>query len=140
MASAEYKRAKYREARADPVAFARLQQKQARNYRQKKEADPSFLAEQAEKRRLKRYHSEALVKLRCRQATHRAIRAGVLVKQPWEVCGEVKVDAHHDDYSQPLAIRWLCGKHHAEHHGHLWCEQNGVRLAALSTSAKETGQ
>lgn len=44
------------------------------------------------------------------------IRGGVLIKQPCEVCGELKVDAHHDDYEKPLDVRWLCKKHHAEHH------------------------
>lgn len=45
-----------------------------------------------------------------------AIRNGALVQQPCEVCGATKVDAHHDDYSQPLNVRWLCRKHHREHH------------------------
>ena len=45
-----------------------------------------------------------------------AIRDGELVKKRCEVCGAEKVDAHHDDYSKPLDVRWLCRKHHAEHH------------------------
>jgi DNA-directed RNA polymerase subunit RPC12/RpoP len=45
-----------------------------------------------------------------------AIRAGRLVRQPCEVCGAVKVDAHHDDYSRPLDVRWLCRAHHRQHH------------------------
>ncbi len=49
-------------------------------------------------------------------ATTNAISSGVLVKQPCEICGELKVQAHHDDYSKPLSVRWLCVKHHFEHH------------------------
>ena len=45
-----------------------------------------------------------------------AIRDGKLIKQPCEVCGEIKVDGHHDNYEKPLEVRWLCRKHHAEHH------------------------
>lgn len=45
-----------------------------------------------------------------------AIRDGKLIKQHCEICGEAKVDAHHDDYEKPLGVRWLCRKHHAEHH------------------------
>ena len=48
--------------------------------------------------------------------TSNAIRHGKLVKMPCEVCGSVNVEAHHDDYNQPLAVRWLCVTHHAEHH------------------------
>ena len=49
-------------------------------------------------------------------ATGNAIRDGKLTRQPCEVCGEVKAQAHHDDYSKPLDVRWLCSTHHAEWH------------------------
>lgn len=45
----------------------------------------------------------------------RAIKRGVLVRQPCEVCG-AKGLAHHDDYTKPLEVRWLCPLHHARHH------------------------
>lgn len=45
-----------------------------------------------------------------------ALRSGKLVKQPCEVCGEIKVHGHHDDYSKPLDVRWLCTTHHAAWH------------------------
>ena len=45
-----------------------------------------------------------------------AIRRGRLTRQPCEVCGEIKVHAHHDDYSLPLDVRWLCAKHHVRQH------------------------
>lgn len=44
-----------------------------------------------------------------------AIRDGRFFSRPCEVCGE-KAQAHHDDYSKPLNVRWLCPKHHGEHH------------------------
>lgn len=46
----------------------------------------------------------------------KAIRTGKLVPQPCEVCGATKVDAHHDDYSRPLDVRWLCRGHHRRLH------------------------
>lgn len=49
-------------------------------------------------------------------AVSNAVRDGILVKQPCEVCGRAEVEAHHDDYSKPLTVRWLCKEHHMEHH------------------------
>ncbi len=48
--------------------------------------------------------------------TGNAIRDKKLIKLPCEVCGKKKVEAHHDDYNYPLSVRWLCRKHHMEHH------------------------
>ena len=45
-----------------------------------------------------------------------AIRHGELTVLPCEKCGELKVHGHHDDYSKPLKVRWLCPIHHKEHH------------------------
>jgi hypothetical protein len=49
-------------------------------------------------------------------STQTAIRHGLLVPEPCEVCGETKVDAHHSDYNRPLVVRWLCRKHHKALH------------------------
>tara|TARA_R110002050_G_C8641724_1_gene489373 strand:+ start:200 stop:556 length:357 start_codon:yes stop_codon:yes gene_type:complete len=43
-------------------------------------------------------------------------RAGNISELPCEVCGEVKVVAHHDDYDKPLNVRWLCQAHHKQWH------------------------
>ena len=39
-----------------------------------------------------------------------------LVRQPCEICGGCKTDAHHDDYNKPLEVRWLCRNCHKEWH------------------------
>ena len=49
-----------------------------------------------------------------RQTLIYAVENGILQKQPCEVCGELNVQAHHDDYSKPLEVRWLCSIHHKE--------------------------
>lgn len=66
-------------------------------------------------------------KNRCRVATSRAIKRGILTRQPCEECGLEKVDAHHEDYSKPLEVRWLCRAHHAALH----VAKNQARALAL---------
>lgn len=53
---------------------------------------------------------------KARSLVRRAVEAGRLIRKPCEVCGSSPADAHHDDYSKPLNVRWLCRPHHAEHH------------------------
>lgn len=48
--------------------------------------------------------------------TNAAVKAMKLARQPCEECGAQKTDAHHDDYSKPLDVRWLCRLCHAAHH------------------------
>lgn len=42
-----------------------------------------------------------------------AVRNGTLKKKPCH-CGSTKVESHHEDYSKPLKVKWLCKKHHIE--------------------------
>jgi hypothetical protein len=64
-----------------------------------------------------RYRAANPAKTAARAAVNRSLRSGLLVRKPCEVCDCEQVDAHHDDYSKPLAVRWLCRKHHLELHG-----------------------
>jgi hypothetical protein len=69
-------------------------------------------------RRMRARHPD---KYRARQMVGNAIRGGRLKRQPCETCGTTKrIQAHHDDYSKPLDVRWFCFKHHREvAHGQL---------------------
>lgn len=51
-----------------------------------------------------------------RNLLNRMLRQGLIERKPCEICNNEKVEAHHDDYSKPLEVRWLCKKHHCEHH------------------------
>ena len=55
-------------------------------------------------------------KRKAHHAVSNAIRDGKLQKGLCEVCGSSSVQAHHDDYSKPLDVRWLCIEHHNEVH------------------------
>ena len=39
-----------------------------------------------------------------------------MVRQPFDVCGKVKTDAHHPNYDRLLFVDWLCRKHHRVAH------------------------
>jgi len=45
-----------------------------------------------------------------------AIKRGDLKKENCMVCGDEKTEAHHEDYSRPLYVMWLCKKHHMQRH------------------------
>ena len=51
---------------------------------------------------------------RARRILGRAIKSGAIIRPSF--CGECftpcKPDGHHDDYSKPLDVRWLCEKCH----------------------------
>lgn len=58
----------------------------------------------------------------CHRQVAKAVRIGELEKsESCEKCGSnrKRTQAHHDDYNQPLVIRWLCDRCHREwHHEH----------------------
>jgi hypothetical protein len=49
-------------------------------------------------------------------AVYRAIRAGRLIRQPCELCGDSGAEAHHEDYARPLDVTWLCHVCHSKLH------------------------
>jgi hypothetical protein len=49
-------------------------------------------------------------------AVGNAVRDGKLMRKPCEVCQRQDSHAHHDDYSKPLEVRWLCPPHHQQWH------------------------
>ena len=49
-------------------------------------------------------------------ALNNAIQDKKLFRLPCEVCGNLKVEAHHPDYSKPLSVVWLCPEHHKAIH------------------------
>jgi hypothetical protein len=53
-----------------------------------------------------------------------ALKRKLITRQPCEVCGDPATDSHHEDYLQPLKVRWLCRRHHKAEHRRL--RQGGV--------------
>ena len=55
-------------------------------------------------------------KVRAHRILNKAIKKGLIKRLPCEVCKAKRVHAHHDDYSKPLKVRWLCPVHHKAIH------------------------
>jgi ribosomal protein S27AE len=85
-------------------------------YERRRNQRPERRAKSLEYQRIARARSPE--KYRARQAVAHAVRDGRLRRMPCELCGSLRVQAHHHDYSRPLDIRWLCFKCHRENeHG-----------------------
>ncbi len=65
---------------------------------------------------VRRYIAKHPERRKARVAVGNALRDGRLTKGPCEGCGASDVQAHHDDYSRPLDVRWLCRDHHGDKH------------------------
>lgn len=64
------------------------------------------------KLQIKRYPE----RVEARVIASREVRAGRLIKQPCEFCKDKKTVKHHDDYSKPLEVRWMCRPCHRLYH------------------------
>lgn len=73
---------------------------------------------QAKKRAMEAYNKRYPLKYASHVITSNAVRDGVLFKASnCSVCNSTeKIEGHHDDYTKPLEVRWLCEQCHKEWH------------------------
>ena len=76
----------------------------------------------AKDRRYRERHKEELSR-KSREKYHavrtklnQALKNGKIKRGPCEVCGAEKAEAHHDNYNEPLKVRWLCKSCHTKWH------------------------
>lgn len=65
-----------------------------------------------------KYVEENREKIRAQSKVRKAIKSGKIIKPlNCEVCGLSKaLQGHHEDYSKPLQVIWMCAKCHIYHH------------------------
>ena len=90
---------------------------QAAHRAERKAADERHYAKHRDTilRRHRRWDAEHPLAVAARSAVSGAVHAGRLVKpDSCEQCGwsGLWLDAHHDDYTRPLSVRWLCRSCH----------------------------
>jgi hypothetical protein len=70
-------------------------------------------------------HAKSVIAWRIKNSNKRAahiilgnaIQSGKIIKTPCEVCGSTeKIHGHHEDYTKPLEVKWLCPQHHKDAH------------------------
>lgn len=67
--------------------------------------------------RERRYHNNNRDKQHTKIIVAIAKQRGELILQPCFICGAIiNVDAHHEDYSKPREVIWLCRLHHRQLH------------------------
>lgn len=71
--------------------------------------------ERARRRRWAQNHKD---QVNAMQRVNAYIKKGLIARKPCEKCGSNDSQAHHDDYTRPLSVRWLCPMHHKEWHMH----------------------
>ena len=62
---------------------------------------------------------ESRLKANARSYLNVYLKRGSIVKEPCAICGDSHAEAHHEDYSKPLEVIWLCREHHLSHHRHV---------------------
>lgn len=102
-----------REWRKNHPTEARIQyKKQSKLYR---ERHPEKFKEEV-KKGVAAWRLRNPIKNKAHRLVAKAIRKGELEKKPCEHCGKTEVQAHHDDYTKPLDVKWLCKIHHVITH------------------------
>jgi ribosomal protein S27AE len=72
----------------------------------------------------KKYRKNNPEKYKAHNQVTISLRNGTLIQQPCEQCGAKRTHAHHDDYTKPLKVRWLCPICHKQEHGEVTNEEN----------------
>lgn len=91
----------------------------------KREVEKRYAQTQAGKDRyIRKYYRQAAKfpdKVAARIKLRTAVKAGKVFKPDYcSAClNEGRIEGHHDDYSKPLEVRWLCVRCHHAAHNHL---------------------
>lgn len=67
-------------------------------------------------------------KQKSRSSARDRLRRGKLIRKPCEKCGAAKAEMHHEDYTKPLEVNWLCRKCHMDLHQQRKLEEDSKEL------------
>lgn len=69
----------------------------------------------------RKFKSKNRTQIDARRCVYYAVKGGILIKPLLcEICGENKpLQGHHEDYTKPLEVKWLCRTCHCQQHNKL---------------------
>ena len=86
-------------------------------YGQRTETEaPAFLSKWKIRKRKENADPLVVMRQKVRRKTRELVKKGLLRRGPCVVCRSHDVVPHHEDYSNPFRVIWLCGPHHKEYH------------------------
>ena len=98
------------------LGLAKLSPEEWMEYQRNKGRKKYWQHVEKERARLVPWREAHKAEIAAHVAVHEAKLRGELIPKPCEVCGRERVFAHHDDYSKPLVVRWLCPSCHLAWH------------------------
>ena len=66
-------------------------------------------------------------KEKARRELQYAVKKGLIKREPCEVCDDLRSQAHHEDYTKPLQVKWLCAIHHRQADDQLRLRKQGLK-------------
>jgi hypothetical protein len=101
---------------------------ECRNVYNKSDSKAVYLSSGKQYKSVKKYRLSNKIKDIAHQEVKKAINNKTLIRP--SICSECHVSCiphgHHDDYSKPLKVKWLCQKCHAELHSLRKAVQRGL--------------
>ncbi len=110
---------KHREANLEKIrAYDKLRSNEPHRVKARKEYTKTDQGKTAKKKAMQNYRERYPMKYAAHVIFGNAIRDGKVQKvSECSKCGSTtKVEGHHDDYTKPLEVRWLCEVCHKQWH------------------------
>lgn len=112
---------KHREANLEKIrAYDKMRSKKPHRLQAIRDYSQTEAGKAARKKASAAYINRYPMKYAAHVITGNAIRGGKLAPASnCSICSSTeKIEGHHDDYTKPLEVRWLCEKCHKEWHRH----------------------
>lgn len=127
----ECTKADVRRRRAEAVDYYREYDRKRADDPKRVAARRQYAAEHKGRRDQKLWRSRNVAKARAHTAVQSAIKAGTLIVTPCARCGfGLGLQAHHEDYTKPLDVTWLCPPCHGQRHREINEERRQTKRAA----------